>query len=226
MTELPEQVSVIMVVKNGERFIGKAIESILAQILPVAELIVVDGRSSDRTVEVANYFESVHVLQQQGKGLADARNTGIQAARHDWIAFLDHDDEWTPGKLQLQFAALRSSPGSLYTLGLLEFFVDGNEPLPQKHLPVKLNTPREGPTPGTLLSSRKVFETIGLFDERYSIGCDLEWIKRARDRKIPAAECREVVLRKRLHGGNLSLQAADNRREIFGILRDSLHRQS
>jgi glycosyltransferase involved in cell wall biosynthesis len=226
MTGSPEQVSVIMVVMNGERFIRSAIESILAQSLPVSQLIVVDGQSSDRTVAIARSFKDVQVLQQQGQGLADARNTGLRAAEHDWIAFLDHDDEWMPTKLEKQFAALGSSPGSLYTLGWLEFFAEPGEPWPGKERAVKLNTPREGPTPGTLLARRDVFDTIGLFDERYSIGCDLEWIKRARDRKIPVANCREVVLRKRLHADNLSLQAASNRREIFGVLRETLRRRT
>jgi len=223
MKELPEPVSAILVVLDGERYIAGAINSVLAQSHPVQELIVVDGHSTDRTAAIASGFERVRLIQQPGQGLADARNAGIRAARTEWVAFLDHDDEWQPEKLDHQFTALRATPGSQYSLGRLAFFVDDTDELPPGLLK-RLGIPRDGPTPGTLLARRDLFDRVGLFEPRYAIGCDLEWITRVREAAVPSAPCTEVVLRKRLHAGNLSRHRAANRAEIFDILRGQLSR--
>ena len=222
MSALTGLASAIIVVRNGERYIAQAIQSVLAQSCPVGELIIVDGESTDRTAEIVRGFDGLRMIQQPGSGLADARNAGILAANSNWIAFLDHDDEWLPDKLQRQFDALRARPGALYSLGWLEFFTDSDGPLPPGYTEKMLNQPRPGPTPGTLLARREVFDLAGLFEGRYSIGCDLAWIKRLRELGIQGMECSDVLLRKRLHAGNLSRQARINRGEIFDILRASL----
>lgn len=225
MSEGIERVSAIVVVRNGERFIAEALDSILAQTHPAHEIVVVDGRSADRTAEIVRRYDGVRWLQQPGQGLADARNAGARAATGDWIAFLDHDDRWLPDKLQRQFAALRARPDARYVMGWLEFFAGPDEPLRAAYAAERLGTPRAGPTPGTVLIRCDAFEAVGPFDDRYAIGCDLEWIQRLRERRLPAADCRDVVLQKRLHAGNLSRQAARNREDIFSILRDRLGRR-
>lgn len=221
-----ESVSVITVVRNGERHIAEALDSVFAQTRPADEILVVDGRSTDRTAEIVRAYEGVKWLEQPGRGLADARNAGARVTTSEWIAFLDHDDRWLPDKLQRQFAALRSRPDSTYVTGWLEFFADPEEPPPPGFLASRLGAPRPGPTPGTVLIRRDAFAEVGPFDDRYAIGCDLEWIQRLRESGLPAAECRDVVLHKRLHGRNLSRQTAANRADIFGILRDRLSRRS
>lgn len=226
MSEADERVSVIMVVRNGARYIAEALDSVFAQTRPANEVIVVDGNSTDRTAEIVRAYASVRWLEQPRRGLADARNAGARAATGDWIAFLDHDDHWLPDKLERQFAALRSCPESTYVMGWLEFFADptnsADAPLPVAYTAKRLGAPRAGPTPGTLLIRRETFEEVGLFDDRYAIGCDLEWIQRLRERGLRAADCRDVVLHKRLHGRNLSRQASLHRADIFDILRDRL----
>jgi len=219
-------VSVIVVVQNGARYLAGAIDSVLAQArstdLPDLELIVVDGDSTDRSVEIAQGYPGVRVVQQPGEGLADARNAGVAAARGEWVAFLDHDDEWTPDKLTRQLAVLEAMPEARYSLGKLMFFVEA-EAAPAPGLSHdRHETPRPGPTPGTLLAQRALFDEIGGFDQRYAIGCDLEWLQRARDLEVPCAECDAVLLRKRLRQDSLSRQALENRREIFQVLREKL----
>ena len=83
-------VSVIIVVQNGESYIAKAIESVISQTYKPTEILVVDGNSSDRTEQLVKTFDKVKYIKQQGSGLADARNTGIDSATEDLIAFLDH----------------------------------------------------------------------------------------------------------------------------------------
>lgn len=97
-------VSVIIPTYNRAHCVSEAIDSVLAQVPPADEVIVVDDGSTDNTTEVlAGYGDRITVLQQKNAGAAAARNTGIRHATGEWVAFLDSDDLWRPGRI----AALR-----------------------------------------------------------------------------------------------------------------------
>ncbi|MBX3464651.1 MAG: glycosyltransferase family 2 protein [Planctomycetes bacterium] len=101
-------VSVVIPTFNRARLLPRAIDSVLAQTLPAAEVIVVDDGSTDDTADViAGYGDRVRYLQQPNAGVSAARNKGIRAARHELIAFLDSDDYWRPGKLAAQVPLMR-----------------------------------------------------------------------------------------------------------------------
>ena len=105
------RVSVIIPAFNAGRFINRTIDSILAQTYRDYEIIVVDDGSTDNTAEVVkSYGSRVHYIYQQNSRQAAARNTGIAAAQGDWIALLDHDDEWLAEKLRLQMELLQRNP--------------------------------------------------------------------------------------------------------------------
>ena len=104
-------VSVVIPCYNREGILGRAIRSALAQTVPPLEIVVVDDGSTDGSADVARGFGGcVRVIEQPNGGAAAARNRGIEAARGDWIAFLDSDDEWHPEKLALQLAAAERFP--------------------------------------------------------------------------------------------------------------------
>src|ERR1700754_4591122 len=84
-------ISVVIPAHNAERFVAIAIESIQAQTLKVAEIILVDNHCSDPTAEVAISL-GVTVVKEPRRGLSIARNAGIRASTQEWIAFLDADD--------------------------------------------------------------------------------------------------------------------------------------
>ena len=87
-------VSVVIPAYNLGSLVARAIESVLSQSRLADEIIVVDDGSSDDTAEhIKKYGDKVKYIYQENAGLAAARNTGIQAAKSDWIAFLDGDDE-------------------------------------------------------------------------------------------------------------------------------------
>jgi Glycosyl transferase family 2 len=96
----PLPVSVVVPVFNRDRQLERALQSVAAQIRPAAEVIVVDDGCSDTSAEVAASFGAQVVAHDRNRGQAAARNTGIDAARQPWIAFLDSDDEWLPGHLE------------------------------------------------------------------------------------------------------------------------------
>ena len=111
----PYSVSVIIPAHNASQYIGRAIESVLAQTRKPDEIIVVDDGSTDNTAEVIKKYESIRYIHQENAGVSVARNTGIETAASEWIAFLDADDEWIPEKLELQTELLRRNPDLVWT---------------------------------------------------------------------------------------------------------------
>lgn len=105
-------VTVIMPVYNVEAYVAEAIESVLAQTFTDFELIIVDDGGSDRSLEICSGFADprIRVISQVNRGLAGARNTGINAARGRYVAFLDSDDRWLPEKLALHVIHLDNNP--------------------------------------------------------------------------------------------------------------------
>ncbi len=104
-------VSVIIPSYNRREVLARAVESVRQQTLPPQEIIIVDDGSDDGTAEmVASRFPDCRYFRQDNQGVSAARNLGIARANGTWLAFLDSDDEWLPGKLQAQQATLQSSP--------------------------------------------------------------------------------------------------------------------
>lgn len=106
-------VSVIIPCYNAASFVAEAIESVLAQSYPDWEIVVVDDGSPDRgdlDRALAPYLERIRLVRQENQGLAGARNSGISAARGEFLAFLDADDMWEPGYLETQLGCFQRDP--------------------------------------------------------------------------------------------------------------------
>ena len=118
-------ISVIIPCFNSERFIARAIESVLKQTYKNYEIIVVDNNSSDNTISIIydyrnRYPSIIAVLHEYKKGAPAARNKGLCEAKSEWIQFLDSDDELLQTKLERQMEIADSSGvdvvvGSSYT---------------------------------------------------------------------------------------------------------------
>jgi glycosyltransferase involved in cell wall biosynthesis len=107
-------ISVVIPTYNRNFCIGRAIASVLRQTCAATELIVVDDGSTDNTRDlIASYGSAVKYLFQPNAGVSAARNTGVRAARSDWIAFLDSDDEWLADKLRVQCTDLSNHPQAI-----------------------------------------------------------------------------------------------------------------
>ena len=119
------RVSVITIFFNGERFLAEAIESVLAQTYRSWELLLVDDGSTDGSgriaqAYVARYPDQLRYVQQPGGqnyGMSAARNRGLQFARGEYVAFLDADDVWLPGKLERQVAILDKHEDAMMVFG-------------------------------------------------------------------------------------------------------------
>ncbi len=112
---VPIPVSVIIPTYNRAGLVQEAVASVLAQTWRDFEVLVVDDGGSDGTdAALAPYASRLRLLRRESRGgVSAARNTGIEAARGEWLAFLDSDDLWLPEKLARQMAYLAAHPDLL-----------------------------------------------------------------------------------------------------------------
>jgi len=172
------KVSVIIPVFNGERFVGDAIESVLAQTYRDFELIVVDDGSTDQTAQkIKQYGDKLTYLYQPNSGGANAQNLGATHAQGEYLAFLDSDDRWYSNKLEVQVEAMDTNPqagliysdvdlideeGNLLEKGYLTRRSKKKERLPESTIGNHLF-----PYPSTVLLRKDVFEKAGRFDPSF-----------------------------------------------------------
>ena len=113
-------VSVVIPCYNGSEFIGDAIGTVSSQSYENWEIIVIDDSSEDGSVDVVGGFEDDRIRllsHSENKGIAATRNTGIEAASGEFVAFLDQDDLWDERKLEksVRAASELDNPGLVQT---------------------------------------------------------------------------------------------------------------
>lgn len=116
MTSGTPVVSVVIPTFNRARLVGRAIESVLGQSHDDLELIVVSDACTDDTPEVVKGFGDPRIRylrHERNRGGSAARNTGIRAARGEFVGLLDSDDEWMPTKLEKQLARFKGASDDL-----------------------------------------------------------------------------------------------------------------
>lgn len=117
MAAIQAKVSVVIPTYNRAALLPRAIASVQAQSVDVAEIIVIDDGSSDDTLTVLRSLATteprLQVVERARGGANRARNAGVEAANGEWIAFLDSDDHWMPRKLEHQLAALAATPSAI-----------------------------------------------------------------------------------------------------------------
>ena len=106
-------VSIIIPVYNGENHIRETLDSALSQSISNFEVIIVNDGSNDQSADIISEFlldSRFHYIEQANAGVAEARNTGIRAAKGEYIALLDQDDIWKSEKLELQLNYFNQHP--------------------------------------------------------------------------------------------------------------------
>jgi glycosyltransferase involved in cell wall biosynthesis len=114
-----EKVSIVIPLYNKAPYIERALRSVLTQTFGDFEVIVVDDGSTDGGGKIVESIgdNRVKLFRQENAGVSAARNAGIKAAKGEWIAFLDADDEWVPEKLELQMRAISSHLDAAWVAG-------------------------------------------------------------------------------------------------------------
>jgi glycosyltransferase involved in cell wall biosynthesis len=194
-------IAVVMPVKNGRRFLDETLGSIWAQRYPEIEVIVIDDGSTDGTQEFVRRAQGlpVRLIELDGVGPAAARNVGIRASGSDLIAFLDADDLWVPGALNLLARTLEEQPGAAIAQGLIRNFrelVPGNRQF--------VTGPYRFMNLGSALWRRSLFDQVGLLDEELRLCEDMDLLMRCWEQDIFKAEVESVVLHYRRHPGGMT----------------------
>jgi glycosyltransferase involved in cell wall biosynthesis len=219
-------VTVIMPVYNGEKFIAEAIKSVINQQYHNLEILVIDDGSTDKTAEVvAQFKDEIQYIYQKNSGPAFARNQGINAAKGELIAFLDCDDLWTENKLTVQVNYLSQHPEIQYVIAKMSSFLEPGDTIPPGFRQELLEKDAVAPIPSTLVVRKSLFDTIGKFNPNLNIADDVDWFARCQDAKIQMSIIDEVLLYKRVHSSNLSLNATNNNQNLLKVLRNSIQRK-
>jgi glycosyltransferase involved in cell wall biosynthesis len=191
----PPLISICIPAYNAERFLPAALDSVRAQRFTDWELIVTEDGSRDSTEEIVREFartvtQSVRYdRHQQNLGLPATRNTGIAAARGEWIALLDADDVWTTGHLEAAAVLSPSTSAELIHSGSVLFDSDtGGEievrapsPRMQAEFPRSLFYGDYQIQPSSVVLRRCLWDDVGGFDPTFRYVEDREmWIRCAR----------------------------------------------
>ena len=215
-------VTVIVAAYNGEKFLRQALESVFRQDYDPYEVVFVDDGSVDGTAEIARSFP-VRYVHQENQGLPAARNAALRVARGELVAFADDDDLLPPSKLSVQARFLSEHAEIGCVLGRQEWIVeDGVEPPELKRDPIF------GELGGIQLVSamfrRAVLEELGGFDPTYRYAEDRDLFVRMRESGVEIEVLPDVVLHKRLHGSNMTMNQPESH-PLLRSLKEKLERE-
>ncbi len=198
--------SAIVAVRDGERYLGAALASLIAQTRPPDEIVVVDDGSTDGSAAIAAGFPGVTVLRRAHEGAPAARNAGIVAARGDMLTFLDGDDLAPPERFERQLAALDEDPGLAMVFGAVRNFVSPDR---RDELGGRLTAPAvaaAAPRMAAMSARREAFDRVGLLDPDLRLGDFPDWMRRAGELGLRWAQLPELAVLRRIHGDNASLR--------------------
>jgi glycosyltransferase involved in cell wall biosynthesis len=220
MKKVHELISIVIPVYNCERYLAEAIQSVLDQTCSLTEIIVVDDGSTDGSAEVAgHYIQSIKYYYQSNAGVSGALNKGITMSSGSFLSFLDADDIWAPDKLERQMAAM-DDPRLDMVFGQVEQFYSPELNKRQGAMRVM-----PGYSKGTLLIRRQSFFRVGLFGKHFHLGDFIEWYLRATELGLKSLMLPEVMMRRRIHAGNMGIRQHGQRADYLRILKASLDRR-
>lgn len=216
-------VSVIIPVYNGAKYLGEALESVRAQDYEPIEIIVADDGLTDGSAVIAKSFPGVTCLELPKGGVSKARNTAIAHSSGEWLALLDADDQWLPGKIASQVTAGETDPllGLILTHQSYLFEIE----IPTWFRGIGDGGPQPGFEPSTWLIRRAAFDLVGTFDESRALGEDTDWFARALDHGVKRLVLEDSFVVRRVHAQSTTVLNTDHRAAMFQILRESAGRK-
>lgn len=197
--------SIVTIVRNGEQFIGRTIQSVLRQDVGEIEYIVIDGASTDGTLDVINqYRDRISIIvSEPDKGISDAWNKGLALATGDVVGLLNAGDEHYPDAIRKAVEAIKA--GADLTYGDTELVNDDGQVL-------RLNRGRFhlwwysagiGFYHPSCFATKALYDQIGGFDLKLRYAMDTDWIIRV---AMAGARIRHAGYRTRMVDGGVSVQ--------------------
>jgi glycosyltransferase involved in cell wall biosynthesis len=204
------RVSVVIPCYNGGRFLREAIESVLAQTWPAAELVVVNDGSTDDTAAIAQSYEQVRYIEQRNQGAPAARNAGLRSTTSEFVVFLDADDRLQPNALAAGVDSLQANPEWAFVSGDVRVIAENGSP---QYVPI--HRPRPGDayvqllrsnyiwTPGVVMYRREILARLNGFVSWAGASADYELNVRIA-RRLPIGRHPQVILDYRQHPSSMS----------------------
>lgn len=216
-------ISVVVPAHQATLYLAECLESILAQTRMPDEVIVVDDGSTDATAAIASGFgPPVRVISTPHAGTAAARNTGIAAATGNVVALCDDDDLWLPDKLRLQLDALGDpSAEAAVFCGASEFLSPEIDPATAPGRTPFGAVPRARLS-STLMVTTAALRRVGPFTGRATNSEWLPWCVALTDGVPSIGYVDQVLVRRRIHAANHSLQASTDHASWSTALRSHL----
>lgn len=173
------KISVITVCKNSEKTISETIQSVLSQTYNDFELIIVDGKSTDNTLNIINDFKSdkIRLISENDTGIYNAMNKGVNLSTGDYLFFLNSDDKFLHNNVLTIFAQEMEKTHSDLIFGTY-FFINkntGKYGIKQQRNLSKFDLWQACPLQPTLFYNKDLFEKHGLMEEKYKICADYEF---------------------------------------------------
>lgn len=222
MSPLAPVVTVIIPSLNRPQLTRRALASALAQDGVRVEVVIVDDGSTPPIAQSLGQLDQrVRIVRHEtSKGVAAARNHGMAIARAPWLAFLDDDDVWAPGKLALQLAAITEVDAKWCVSGAISFdesmqkALEGNRPASDTALALELCRCNAVPGGGSgVVVSAEAVRLAGGFDETLSMLADWEMWHRLAHR-WPAAIRSEYLVGYLQHAGSMTARFGDHSAEM------------
>ena len=215
--------SVVIPVRNGVRFVGEALDSVLGQLGPDDEVIVVDDGSTDATADRVRGLgdQRVRILDGGGRGVSAARNVGLAAAHGTFLAFLDHDDLWPLDRHAILRGVLVAQPGCDAVFGRVSVRIEPDAP---DRIAEAMDGKHVGELIGTALYRRRSLLPVGGFNEAMRYQEDAEFHQRLVEARLDLRfePCTALVYRR--HGDNVTNDALAVRRSFLDLARRKLAR--
>ena len=221
------KISVITAVYNNRDTIADALDSVLTQTHGDVELIVIDGGSTDGTLEILrHYADRISVLvSEPDNGIYDALNKGLQLATGEIVGFLHSDDVFADADALARIAKVFATPGVDAVYGDLEYVKKSAPEVVVRYWKsgeYSADKLRHGwmPPHPTFYVKRDVYERLGGFDTRYRIAADYDCMLRFLGVGVQVAYLPQVLVRMRLGGAsnrslkNILLKMAEDWRAL------------
>src|SRR5680860_1014885 len=218
----PPLISIVTPCLNRAKYIGEAVESILCQDYPHFEHIIVDGESTDGTLDVLARYPHLRVISEPDRGLYDALNKGVRMARGDIIGWLNSDDLYADGIFHALAHKVTEFPSVEIITGDSDLFVDSlNERhIVRKHTFYSCQELVERRLTGVVSLNGCFFtcgliETVGLLNSNYRITADHDFLIRLSIYKPVCTSLARVTYHYRQHEDSLTWGRQSKRNTVM-----------
>ena len=213
------KISVVTAVLNRARSIERALASVREQGYPNVEHVVVDGGSTDGTLEILERSDGIRWISEPDEGLADAMNKGIAMATGDWIGWLNSDDYYLPGALDAVAAAVEHNRDVRWIIGTCRIIDADDREIRSaitayknwllRHYSFRLYLTQNFVSCPSTFVRKDAYEAVGPLDPRYRISMDYDVFLRIARRWDPAVLDRELAVF-RMEEGTLSVDGFEH----------------